>query len=121
MRKQEITERVDVYSMGIILWELLTRKDPFSNHDDYDIFVDAVCNKGERPPIPEWCPTRLRTLMTRCWDEDPNVRPTFPEIVTALDDVIADCADLEFASKVDSLVQDSNARVFWKKYFRNKV
>jgi serine/threonine protein kinase len=52
MLKDEITPKVDIYSIGIIMWEMYTRQDPFSNHDDYDTFVNAVVHKGERPPIP---------------------------------------------------------------------
>jgi serine/threonine protein kinase len=49
MRKEEITPKVDVYSIGVITWELLTREDPFADHDDYQTFVDAVCNDVNVP------------------------------------------------------------------------
>lgn len=117
MRKDKITEKVDQYSMGIILWELLTREDPFADHEDYDIFVNAVCNEGERPIIPTWCPESLRALITACWDESPLKRPTFPEIVAALDDVLEDAAIIEYEEKVDSAIQDPAGRYLWKRYF----
>lgn len=117
MRKQEITEKVDVYSMGIIMWELLTREDPFASHEDYDVFVDSVCNKNERPTIPLWCPESLRKLIVSCWNENPDLRPTFPEIVTALDDVLDDTAILEYEEKVDNAIADAAGRYLWKRNF----
>ena len=46
--KEEITLKVDVYSFGIILWEMVTGREAFEHHSSYDTFVDCVCNKGER-------------------------------------------------------------------------
>ena len=38
-------EKVDVYSFGIVLWEIVMRQAPFPHHTDYNVFRDAVCNK----------------------------------------------------------------------------
>ncbi len=63
LAKKEETKRSDVYSFGVILWELLTREDPFVEYEDINVFTDAVCQGNERPSIPEgvcfvlgaWC------------------------------------------------------------------
>jgi hypothetical protein len=55
------------HSFGIVLWEILTRKEPFAHYDDYDEFTEAVCDRHERPPIPDNCPPSLRRLMEACW------------------------------------------------------
>jgi hypothetical protein len=120
MRNEEISEKVDIYSMGVIMWELLTQQDPFSNHSDYQVFVDAVCNKKERPIIPSWCPESLRTLITSCWNEDLALRPSMREIVTALEDVITDCASIEFQQKIEKLIDDPNGRNFWVTNLKGK-
>ena len=120
MRKQEITEKVDVYSVGVITWELLTREDPFADHDDYDTFVNAVCG-GERPIIPRWCPKSLEKVIKSCWEEDPAKRPTMGEVINQLDACIKDCEQLDFSRQIDTLVTDAVGRQFWKKCFPNKV
>lgn len=80
-RDEKITEAVDVYAYGIFLWELLTRKMPYEGRDGKQILY-AVSMKGERPPIPDGTPEPLENLITRCWANDADDRPTFPEIVT---------------------------------------
>ncbi|KFD50397.1 hypothetical protein M513_08779 [Trichuris suis] len=74
-------EKCDVYSWGIILWELLARRMPFEEmaKSAYQIMW-AVHNK-ERPPDIDDCPTELSKLMKRCWDADPLVRPAMFDVV----------------------------------------
>jgi serine/threonine protein kinase len=121
MRKEAITPKVDVYSFGIILWELVTRAEAFSNHDNYDVFQHAVCVLGERPPIPSDCPPLLRTLMQECWDADPANRPCFSEICGRMDTVIEECIMIEFERAIDEQVHEPAANAFWKTHFLSKV
>ncbi|XP_023739609.1 serine/threonine-protein kinase STY13 [Lactuca sativa] len=78
------TQKVDVYSFGIVLWELITGKLPYHNLTDVQAAF-AVVNKGIRPAIPDDCLPILGEIMTRCWDVDPHVRPHFSEVVKMLE------------------------------------
>lgn len=109
MLGEEFNEKADVYSFGIVLWEILTRKEPFSQYSDYDIFVAAICDEGVRPPIPDDCIPSLRKLMTDCWDANPKKRPDFVDIVKRLDEII-----IEYA------IEDPEGRAMWKKHFSRK-
>jgi hypothetical protein len=109
MLGDEFNEKADVYSFGIILWEVLTRMEPFSNHSDFDIFVEAVCMQNERPPLPKDCLPSLRKLITSCWAGNPSLRPSFPTIVDALENILIECA-----------IEDEVARSIWKNYFFRK-
>jgi len=106
MTFKEFNEKCDVYSFGIVLWEILTREEPFAEFQSFDKFKDAICNKHVRPPIPNTCVESLKILMEKCWAPDPNVRPSFQQIIDALDEVIVDVA-----------ISDEHGRVFWKKNF----
>ncbi|EGC28777.1 hypothetical protein DICPUDRAFT_159737 [Dictyostelium purpureum] len=99
-------EKADVYSFGIILWEILTKEAPYSHHKDYDIFFNAICHERERPPIPIDTLPSLRHLIQICWDHNPQNRPSFSEILFRLNEILIDCAiDLD------------DGRKFWKDYF----
>lgn len=76
--------RADVYSFGIILWELNAGKKPFDGLNR-ESFYERVVHGGERPPLHRKWPKELTTLMTKCWDVDMGNRPKFRDIVSRLD------------------------------------
>jgi len=80
--------KADVYSFGIIFWELNACKKPYEGMSK-DEFYQEVVHGGLRPEIHKKWPTELASLITACWSEDPNSRPTFSEIVLSLDQLIA--------------------------------
>jgi len=106
MRQEAFNEKADVYSFGLILWELLTGEEPFPQYEELDPFYQAICYDDERPPIPPDTPLSLTTLMKNCWDADPANRPPFEDIRKCLDEILVECC-----------IQEPSARTFWKKYF----
>lgn len=77
--------KVDVYAFSIILWEMITGKIPYQGQDPLKILIN-VKNNGMRPSIPTNCNDDLIKLMVRCWDQDPDNRPTFCELYTIFRD-----------------------------------
>ncbi|KAI5067894.1 hypothetical protein GOP47_0016239 [Adiantum capillus-veneris] len=68
----------DVYSYGILVWELVTCKMPFADYSPVQAAVGVVMH-GLRPPIPPSCFPPLRYLIQKCWDQSPVVRPHFSD------------------------------------------
>jgi len=87
LKNSHYTEKADVYSFGICLWEFWTRRDPYEGMPTFQI-IFAVGNQGERPTVPESSPEEYTRLMRDCWSQSPDSRPGFDEIVTRLKDMI---------------------------------
>jgi serine/threonine protein kinase len=85
-----ITEKVDVWAFGMILYELVTNTIPYQDLDTEESVKNEVCVQKKTPPIPEGIevhPTLL-DLMKKCWNWDPEQRPSFTEIVQTLEKTI---------------------------------
>ncbi|XP_016388309.1 receptor-interacting serine/threonine-protein kinase 1-like isoform X2 [Sinocyclocheilus rhinocerous] len=75
------TEKSDVYSFSIVVWVILSGREPYENARSEDQICHCVC-QGERPDealIPRDTPQDIIKLMKTCWNEDPRDRPTFKD------------------------------------------
>ena len=77
------SEKSDVYSYAIVLWEIWSRQVPWSDLRPMQI-MRKVVDKRERPPVPAGMPAELRELMVRSWAHQPADRPDFAEIEAQL-------------------------------------
>ncbi|KAK3588556.1 hypothetical protein CHS0354_027782 [Potamilus streckersoni] len=83
--KGDITPKADVYSFGIILWEMFTRRLPYENCSVFQVLENI--RKNRRPDIPTSCTKGLRHLMERCWSPNQAVRPPFKDIISELENL----------------------------------
>ena len=77
------TEKADVYSFAIDMWELCTRQIPYTGMQPMQVAM-AVLTRGLRPAVPPDCPKDYAALMEACWLTEPSVRPSFTEVVDRL-------------------------------------
>jgi len=79
LRSERYSETADVYSFGVILWELLARNCPYDGMNQVQVAVSVV-QEARRPVLPAWCPSKYRQLVEACWHQDPRQRPGFKDI-----------------------------------------
>ncbi|CAK7355419.1 unnamed protein product [Dovyalis caffra] len=79
----KVSEKVDVFSFSIVLWEILTGEEPYANMH-YGAIIGGIVNNSLRPTIPSHCDSEWRRLMEQCWAPNPAVRPSFTEIASRL-------------------------------------
>ncbi|KAF8413868.1 hypothetical protein HHK36_001862 [Tetracentron sinense] len=77
--------KVDVYSFGLVLWELVTETIPYEDMTPIQAAF-AVVNKNLRPVIPLDCSPAMRALIEQCWALQPEKRPEFWQIVKVLEE-----------------------------------
>lgn len=98
LQGQPYTQASDIYSFGIITYELLANSYPYPKMDDLHLLL-KVC-KGLRPKIEKLpIPQLLKDLIERCWDSNPEKRPTAEElkkIIESYYEEIEEKKDTEF-------------------------
>ncbi|XP_050380166.1 serine/threonine-protein kinase EDR1 [Argentina anserina] len=83
LRNENSNEKCDVYSFGVILWELATLKLPWSGMNPMQV-VGAVGFQNRRLDIPKEVDPPVARIIWQCWQTEPNLRPSFSELTVAL-------------------------------------
>jgi hypothetical protein len=89
-RQEMNIAKTDVYSYGVMLWQIFVGREPY-REPPYDKFskwdLENFVISGKRLPIPNTIPPPVRVLIDRCWQHDPAARPEFKEIEQILEKI----------------------------------
>jgi proto-oncogene tyrosine-protein kinase ROS len=80
------TSQSDVWAFGVLLWEIWTLgQQPYSAKTNHEVMVYVKDrNTLDRPSM---CPISVHSLMARCWEFEPDQRPTFAECLTQIQEL----------------------------------
>ena len=84
IRNEPCNEKVDIWSFGVCVWELLTGELPYKNVDSSAI-IWGVGSNSLQLPLPSTCPEGFKLLIKQCWSSKPRNRPSFRHILMHLD------------------------------------
>jgi len=105
--RRTFTKKSDVWSFGVVLWEMLARSQPYPDHSPTNA-AKAVLT-GYRMPIPPDTPPSLSNMITECWQLKPEDRPDFGELNRRLRELYQELCAAEIGDPLGSHL--------WKSYF----
>ncbi|KAK7915565.1 hypothetical protein WMY93_011326 [Mugilogobius chulae] len=104
IRNEPVSEKVDIWSFGVVLWEMLTGEVPYKDVDSSAI-IWGVGNNSLQLPVPDTCPDSFKLLLRQCWNCKPRNRPSFRQILLHLDiasaDILSTPQETYFQSQVE--------------------
>lgn len=105
---QPYTEKADVYSMGILLWEICAMETPYGKLND-EAIERKVVHLGARPKIDPLWPDSIRRLLQDCFASSPR-RPEMEVVVAVLRHEITQLSDKELVDDEDLLDSARSAK-----------
>ncbi|GBC06009.1 hypothetical protein RclHR1_06550013 [Rhizophagus clarus] len=84
-------EKSDIYSVGVLLWEITSGKSPFYvEGEHYDVGLALEILQGLREKVVPGTPKENVRIYTECWDSEPDNRPTIYQVVDRLNAIITE-------------------------------
>ncbi|RGB31567.1 kinase-like domain-containing protein, partial [Rhizophagus diaphanus] len=103
-----LNKKSDVYSVGIILWELSSGKQPFYiEGEQYDINLAVKISQGLREKIIPDTPEDYVNLYSECWNNEPDDRPTIKQVVEKLKAIIKKSDIIREDNQTDNSINDN--------------
>ena len=84
LRSKPYTMKADIYSFGVIMWELSSGRRPFCDIP-HDLQLQLQICYGSRPEIIDGVPECYKELMQKCWHNDPDKRPNTATIIRTIE------------------------------------
>jgi len=94
--KQPYNEKADVYSFGIMVWQMARDRVPFKGMSREE-FMARVVQRGERPKLDKSWPSAFSSMLESCWNADHRLRPSFHELSDLLGKLQTSKASLQVA------------------------
>ncbi|CAB4413152.1 unnamed protein product [Rhizophagus irregularis] len=111
IQKYGLTEKSDIYSLGVLFWELTSRSSPFNfekKRFDRDSIKLMILNRVRENPIPK-TNDKFVSLYKKCWQHEPDERPPICQIIEELDSIDPIINNLPTNSNKSKITQDKDS------------
>jgi len=115
IRREHYNAKADVYSFGILLWEMLSLSKPYGGMEGNEV-KECVAHKGLRPKIPKEWPSQIRMILKYSWSKRPEERPSMRQIQGVLEKMSAALANeaLSVMGNMSQSIYSGSGRKFFK-------
>ena len=86
LRCERHSDKSDIYSLGIVYWELATSEIPYDGHQN--ALIREFVLAGDRLKIPEMTPLHFSEVIQKCWSHNPNYRPNSSHVIDLMEKCI---------------------------------
>lgn len=93
----------DVYSFGILVWEMLSLKEAFEKYSREKHYKEVIV-EGKRPKIPRSWDFVVKNLLGRCWHKVPSERPTFQAVCELIKMALPAESTVDVSGRSDDLM-----------------
>ncbi|RGB26486.1 kinase-like domain-containing protein [Rhizophagus diaphanus] len=101
----KLNEKSDVYSIGVLLWEISSGIPPFHEESNkFNLIYEIL--RGRREVIIPNTPNDYSNLYTECWNDKPNNRPSMHKVVDTLEKFIS--TENLLHGKVSQIIENLN-------------
>ena len=117
---KEYTFKSDIYSIGMLMWEISSGQPPFSNYKhDFDFVMNI--NNGMRPKVVSGTPMEYQSLMEQCWDADPLKRPDAYTLWDKISDINTLCNQNKFPLETNDNLEINRTNDLNTNYTSSKI
>jgi len=88
LKNEKYTEKADVYSFGVILWEMVAQQQFFES-EKFMAQLEKKVITGLRPDIPSNCHPEVAELIKECWQGNADARPSFKVVAKRVEGIMA--------------------------------
>lgn len=101
LRSEPSNEKSDVFSYGVVLWEIMTQSIPWKDLNSLQV-VGIVGFMDRRLDLPEGLDPHVASIINDCWQSDPEQRPSFEELVQRMMLIVSRVTALSLNSIAES-------------------
>lgn len=113
IRNEPCSEKVDIWSFGVVVWELLSSEIPYKDVDSSAI-IWGVGSNSLHLPVPSTCPEGFKLLMRQCWEAKTRNRPSFKQVLMHLEIATPELLKYSYQDFI-------NAQAIWKDEIKEQL